>query len=142
MKHLFFISLELLTLVETNINLYVCLNLFLNLCINFITCSRHRKKWRTSPDLNPFNVLPHSLAAVHSFPGSGGIPIEVNERLSHPRGVFGIVPRHQSILSRRLLSLKYVRRGWKRADDIHTRCQRDGGCEAKWRFPKSSTAMG
>lgn len=51
-------------------------------------------------------------------------PNRSERAIEPPRGVFGIVPRHQSTLSRRLLSLKYVRRGWKRADDIHTRCQR------------------
>lgn len=45
---------------------------------------RHRKKRRTSSELNPLNTLSRSLAALHSFPGSGGIPIEVNERLCHP----------------------------------------------------------
>lgn len=69
-------------------------------------------------------------------------PNRSERAIEPPRGVFGIVPRHQSTFSRRLLSLKYVRRGWKRADDIHTRCQRGGGRGTEWRFPESSTVTG
>lgn len=91
-------------------NKYLNIDLFPSLCITRKNALSQEIK-QTSPSFKLLRRPLRPLAASRSLPGSGEIPIEVNERLSHPRGVFRIMPRHQSTLSRRLLSMKYVRRG-------------------------------
>lgn len=103
-------------------NLNLNLNLFPSLCKFSRECTIQKM---TNFTIQTFTSSPSPFFGSLAFsPRKWWNPNRSERAIEPPRGVFGIVPRHQSTLSRRLLSLKYVRRGWKRADDIHTRCQR------------------
>lgn len=74
-------SSGLLILMKSNLNL----DLLPSPCISFkreCTITRNKTNFTAIP--NPYVALFRTLAISRSLPGSGGIPIEVNERLSHP----------------------------------------------------------